>query len=339
MSELTIRDIANMSGVSVSTVSRVINGNGKVIEQNKKKVQEVLAQTGFVPNISARTLKSKKSYTIGLIVTDISDRYYSLMTKTLAEALTEKDYSLIVCCTDNKPSKEKMFFDFLSAKNVDGLIINTAGGIDNEITNLANRIPVVLVNRKITTTRDDVKFDYVGMDDINGAYELTKYLLSIGHKKIGIINGQMNVSSGWERNNGFEKAMAEAGLPIHQDYKFRYNGEYNIKTGWEGARYLLTQDDKPTAIIAMNDSITIGVMKYCQRNKIDIPEDVSLIAYGDVDNSELFSICPNCLALNPETIGKESVRCVLSRIENPGVDKREIIFSGILEAGNSTVSL
>ena len=97
MAELTIRDIAKQAGVSVATVSRVINGNGNVKPELKKRVSDVIAKTEFMPNISARTLKSKKSQTIGVVISDISDRYYSLMTKTLADTLSEKDYSLIIC--------------------------------------------------------------------------------------------------------------------------------------------------------------------------------------------------------------------------------------------------
>lgn len=114
MAELTIRDIAKQAGVSVATVSRVINGNGNVKPELKKRVSDVIAKTEFMPNISARTLKSKKTQTIGVVISDISDRYYSLMTKTLADTLAEKDYSLIICCTDNNAAKEKIFFDFFA---------------------------------------------------------------------------------------------------------------------------------------------------------------------------------------------------------------------------------
>lgn len=334
MSELTIRDIARQAGVSVATVSRVINGSGNVQPELKKRVADIIAETDFTPNISARTLKSKKTQTIGVVLSDISDRYYSLMTKTLADTLSEKDYSLIICCTDNNAGKEKMFFDFLCAKSVDGIILNTVGTLDEEICALSKRVPVVLVNRKITLSHN-ARLDFVGSDDFNGVYEMTKYLLRKNHRRIGMLNGNLNVSSGIDRYRGFCAAMQAAGITVNDAYPYKLDGHFDFATGYTGIAELMKCSPRPTAVITANDSITVGAMQYCQEHKIRIPEDLSLVAYGDIDNAILFAVHPSYITLNPHTIGLRAVQCLLDRISDPLCPNREIVFTSNLKEGDS----
>lgn len=338
MSELTIRDIAKQAGVSVATVSRVINGNENVKPEIQKRVKDVIAETEFTPNVSARTLKSRKTQTVGVILSDISDRYYSLMTKTLADTLSEKDYSLIVCCTDNSPNKEKMFFDFLTAKNVEGIILNTGGGLDEEICALSKKIPVVLVNRRISSSCN-ARLDYVGSDDFNGVSQMTKYLLQRNHHRIGILNGNLNVSSGIERFHGFCKAMEDVGVYVDDHYLYKYNGQFDFMTGYRGIEELMQKDPQPTAVITANDSITVGAMQYCQEHGIRIPEDLSLVAYGDVDNAMLFAVRPCYITLSPHTIGQRAAQCLFERMNNPSCPNREIVFTSILQEGTSVQRL
>ena len=310
MAELTIRDIARQAGVSVATVSRVINGNGNVKPELKKRVSDVIAKTEFMPNISARTLKSKKTQTIGVVISDISDRYYSLMTKTLADTLSEKDYSLIICCTDNNAAKEKMFFDFLCAKNVDGIILNTVGTLDKEICALSKRVPLVLVNRKIALC-PNARLDYIGSDDFNGGYEMTKYLLQKGHHRIGILHGNLNVSSGMDRYRGFCAAMKDAGITVAESYPYRVDGNFDFTSGYTGIAELMKHSPKR------------------------IPEDLSLVAYGDVDNAILFAVHPTYITLNPHTIGLRAAQCLFDRIGDPLCPNREIVFTSNLKEGDS----
>lgn len=336
MSQMTIKDIARKAGVSTATVSRVINGTGNVNEEMKARVQAVIADSGFKPNFSARSLKVNKTFTIGLIVSDISDRYYSLMTKAIANGLPSTDYSLVVCNTDNSPEREKWYFDFLSCKQTDGIILNTCGGTDQEICQLSQDIPIVLVNRRIPDLANPkAQLDFVGSDDFDGAVTMTNILLKNGHKRIGIINGDVSVSSGQERLDGFFKAMSSAGISSEQASLYVYNGKYDTDTGYSGIQQLLSRSPAPSAVLTMNDSITIGALRYCQDHNIVIPDQLSLFAYGHVDNSELFAVPPTCIALNPNIIGLRAVQCLFERINNPMIKCREIIFSSSLSNGKS----
>ena len=336
MSQMTIKDIARKAGVSTATVSRVINGTGNVNEEMKARVQAVIADSGFKPTFSARSLKVNKTFTIGLIVSDISDRYYSLMTKAIANGLPSTDYSLVVCNTDNSPEREKWYFDFLSCKQTDGIILNTCGGMDQEICELSQDIPIVLVNRRIPDLANPkAQLDFVGSDDFDGAVTMTNILLKNGHKRIGIINGDVSVSSGQERLDGFYKAMSSAVIPPEQASLYVYNGKYDTDTGYSGIQQLLSRSPAPSAVLTMNDSITIGALHYCQEHNVVIPDQLSLFAYGHVDNSELFAVPPTCISLNPNTIGLRAVQCLFERINNPMIKCREIIFSSSLLNGKS----
>lgn len=340
MSQMTIKDIARKAGVSTATVSRVINGTGNVNEEMKLRVQAVIADSGFKPNFSARSLKVNKTFTIGLILSDISDRYYSLMTKAIANGLPSTDYSLVVCNTDNSPEREKWYFDFLSCKQTDGIILNTCGGMDQEICRLSQDIPVVLVNRRIPDLANPKsQLDFVGSDDFDGVVTMTNILLKNGHTRIGIINGDLTVSSGQERLDGFYKAMAKAGIPAGQLEPYVYNGKYDTDTGYYGLKHLLSCSPAPSAVLTMNDSITIGALHYCREHKVAIPDELSIFAYGHVDNSELFSVTPTCISLNPNTIGLRAVQCLFERINNPALKCREIIFSSSLLEGDSIKNL
>lgn len=338
MSELTIRDIAKQAGVSVATVSRVINGNENVKPEIQKRVKDIIAETEFTPNISARSLKLKRTQTVGVVLSDISDRYYSLMTKTLANSLSEKDYSLIICCTDNNPNKEKMFFDFLTAKNVEGIILNTVGELDEEICTLSKKIPLVLVNRKISPAFN-ARLDYIGSDDFNGVSQMTNYLLQRNHRRIAILNGNLNVSSGIDRFRGFCQAMANAGVMVESDYLYKYDGQFDFNTGYRGMAELMQKEPRPTAVITTNDSITVGAMQYCQERGIRIPEDISLVAYGDIDNAALFAVRPCYITLSPHTIGQRAVQCLFERLANPYCPNREVVFTSVLQEGTSVQRL
>lgn len=336
MPQMTIKDIAHKAGVSTATVSRVINGTGNVNAEIKAHVQSVIDANGFKPNFSARSLKVNKTFTIGLILSDISDRYYSLMTKAIADGLPSADYSLLVCNTDNLAEKEKWYFEFLSYKQVDGIILNTSGGLDKDIYTFSHNTPVVLVNRRIPDMADpNAQIDFVGSDDLDGANIMTKYLLDHGHRRIGIINGDLSVSSGRDRLAGFQNAMSMFGVSVDTDYQYCFNGKFDTVTGYEGMKQLFNSSSRPTAVVTMNDSITIGALKYCRDHNVNIPDDISLIAFGDVDNSELFVVTPTCLSLAPHTIGRRAVQRLFERIDKPKLSNREIIFSPTLIAGTS----
>lgn len=336
MGKLTIKEIANRSGVSISTVSRVINNNGSVDKNLKERVQRVLEETNFRPNISARTLKSNRTNSIGLIISDISDHYYSRMTKCLTDLLAEHGYSLLICCTNGSSERECDFFEFLADKNVDGMILNSCGENDSEVLKIAQRIPTVLVNRQLKENKNPaIAIDYVGSDDISGMFDLTMHLIKLGHDSIGLINGNPKLSTAMDRMEGFRKAISMAPTEIK---KIVHQGSFSHETGYEGMKSMLSNSQKPSAIIASNDSIALGVMQYVKDAGIKIPDDISFVTYGDIENSSLFFVKPTCMTSDPTIVGRYALNCILDRLANPKKPSSRIVFSTTFCEGNSAIA-
>ncbi|NMA66795.1 MAG: LacI family transcriptional regulator [Clostridiaceae bacterium] len=340
MGKITIKDIAKQAGVSIATVSRVINRTGNVSESIKARVQAVIENNNYRPNFLAQNLKSERTYTVGLIFSDISDRYFSIMAKAIGEVLHDNNYSLILCNSNNNPENEQWYFDFLISKQVDGIILNTVGGLDQKICELSLRVPLVLVNRRVEEFPElNIQMDFIGADDRLGTALMVQHLVNNGHKRIGIINGDLTVSTGRERFEGFRMTMGENSLNIDDSYEYRFDGKFNADTGYKGMHYLMNLSSPPTAVLTMNDSITVGALKYCRQHGISIPQDLSLICYGDIDNAEILFVKPTYIALSPSTTGYRATQCILERIQNPKSVNREIIITPTLIEGDSVVRI
>ena len=209
MSQINIKDVAKEAGVSTATVSRVINGSPSVRRATIQKVNEAIARTNYVPNASARSLKTNATKTVGLLVSDISNPHFILMSVSIESILNKSGYSVIICNTNDNPEMELTYLQRLVAMNIDGLIINTTGRIDDYICMLSQTTPVVLVDRSIQSPT--FKGDFVGSNNFDGARSMVSHLLGYGHRRIGFIVSSQKVSTSEERNAGFATEMKNAG--------------------------------------------------------------------------------------------------------------------------------
>jgi len=332
VSTITIKDVAKHAEVSIATVSRVINKNYYVSPETSEKVLQAIDKLNYYPNSVARSLKSNSTLTIGFLVSDISNGYFISVIRAVENIVSKENYNIIVCSTRDKMEEELVYLKLLMSKQVDGLIINTSGKNDDFITSLSKRMPIVLLNRKIN--QNDFIGDLIDSDNMQGAYELTAHLLSLGHRKIAVINGNLTVSTGSERFAGFKKAMLEAGIEVNNDYRYRYDGDFTMDSGFQGATKLMEPSDRPTAILAMNNAMTMGAIKYFRAKEIDVPGDISIACYGNIDNIELMYIQPSIATLNPVTIGHKIGEFMLERIKNDKLMNRSFIFHPQLAPGN-----
>lgn len=335
MSNVTIRSVAKQAGVSVATVSRVINQAPGVRPKTVKKVNEAIAATNYIPNSVARNLKTDATKTIGFLISNISNSHFTSMAKTIESFMREKDYSIIVCSTDDDPDIELSYIHRLLGLRVDGLILNTTGQNSAYITELSHILPMVLVDRSISTP--SFTGDFVGSNNFDGIQTLTKHLIKNGHRKIGIITSNLQVSTGQERLAGFQAAMQTIGIKADSDYIYRYDSNYfNEESGIDGCQYLMSLQDPPTAIVVTNNAMAIGAYKYLLAKGISVPGDVSVVSYGNISNSELFRTEPTYVTLNPVFMGEKAAKLLLSRIENPELSNREVIFEPLFIENNST---
>jgi LacI family transcriptional regulator len=334
---ITIKDVAKHAEVSIATVSRVINKNYYVSPETSEKVLQAINKLNYYPNSVARSLKSNSTLTIGFLVSDISNGYFISVIRAVEDIVSKENYNIIVCSTSDKKEEELVYLKLLMSKQVDGMVINTSSKNDDFIASLSKQMPIVLLNRKIS--QSDFKGDLIDSDNIQGAYALTAHLLSLGHRKIGVINGNLGVSTGSERFIGFKKAMLEAGIGVGENYPYRYDGDFTMESGTAGAAKLMTAQDRPTAILAMNNAMTIGAIKYFRGNGIDVPGDASIACYGNIDNVELMYVQPSIVTLNPVTIGHKIGEFILERISDDKLNNREFFYNPQLVPGNGVKQL
>lgn len=337
MSDSTIKDVARFAGVSIATVSRVINGNYYVSPDIEKKVREAISELNYFPNSVARSLKNDNTHTIGILVSDISNSYFTSMARALEDVVNEHNYNIIMCSTEDDRDRERSHLRLLAGRKIDGLIINTTGKNDDFITALSANIPVVLVNRRIHNT--NFSGDFIDSSNADGAGELTSHLISHGHRKIGVINGDLSVSTGRERFKGFVSAMRKTGITVDEGYPYRFDGQFLEESGYQGAAQLMGMTDPPTGIVIMNNSMAIGAIKYFKNNGIRVPEDVSIASYGNIENIELMYIQPSIVTLDARAVGNNAGKLILDRIKNRSVKNREVIFPAVLIVGNSVLDI
>lgn len=331
----TIKDVAKKANVSIATVSRVLNKNYYVSPELEKKVMDAIKQLNYYPNSVARSLKNESTQTVGLIVSDISNSFFTFVNRSVENILQQHNYNLIVCSTDNQKEKELSYLKLLLEKKVDGIILNTTGFNHEFVSSISHQIPIVLCGRKIDSP--SFRGDFVDSDNATGAYLMTRHMIEKGHRRIGIICGQQSVSSGIERIEGFRRAMGSIGIQVDESYPYQYYGNYNCSdSGYEGAEYLLSQKPLPTAILAMNNELSVGALRYFRSHHIAVPEDLSFICYGNILNTDLFYIQPCYIEMDPRVIGTRVGELLIERIEHKNeLPNREILFAPTLIQGNS----
>ncbi|MEH7355201.1 LacI family DNA-binding transcriptional regulator [Neobacillus drentensis] len=306
----TIKDVSRLSGISVGTVSRYLNGY-KVKKDNEKKIQEAIEQLDYKVNQMARGLKTNKTFTVGVLVPSITDIFSNQVIEGMEEILDQENYSLIVCNARNSLKTEKEKLRFLKEKRVDGIVMMPVSDEHEHVKEILEEgIPLILIDRLL----DGVKCDAVVCDNVNGSYKAIEELIAFGHRRIGIIAGPTNVYTARERLNGYIRALSDYGITI-DDSLIEY-AEYRKGSGIEAYERLLNMENRPTAIFATNYETTMTGIKYFMENGIAIGEEISLFGY---DNSDVFQMLTPSIATVVQPmgeIGEKAAHLLLKRIES-----------------------
>jgi DNA-binding LacI/PurR family transcriptional regulator len=279
--KLTIRDIAKMAQVSHMTVSRALNNDPRVREETRRRILELVNKLNYRPDARARTFVSRKSNLIGLVVSDISNPFYAELARGIEDKAHEEGYNVIFCSTVNKPERMETYVNLMMDAGVDGFIFASTRLHEPVVEKLIDeRFPLVLVNRKL---RAEIG-NYVVLNNIQGAYEITQHLIDLGYRKIAIITGPSNFSTGLYRLKGYQQALKDHHIELNNNYVIQ--GPFTRETGYEGAKQLLTMGGRPEAIFAGNDYIAMGVIDAVEELGLHIPEETGLVGF---DNTEFAS--------------------------------------------------
>ena len=279
----TIKDIARLANVSIATVSNVINHkDGGFTPETKEKIIQVIQELDYKPNAAARSLITKSTKTIALIIPDIRNSFFSSIARGIEHVVSKHGYNIFLCNTDDSFARECDYIDILKEKCVDGIILtsNSIPSFDH-ISNLyRSGMPIVLLDRKI-----DVCDGYgVFLDNTRGGYLATKHLLELGHENIACITGPLYVESAADRLEGYKMALADFGVQPNDDYIFQ--GDYKVESGVRAAKKIL-KNKRFSAIFSCNDLMAVGAYKAMKAHGYHIPNDMSVVGFDDVELSQM----------------------------------------------------
>lgn len=328
---ITIKDVAKKAGVSVATVSHVVNKTRFVSSELTEKVESVLRELEHQPNFVARNLRVSKVNQINFITPDITDPYNSNFVKGIEKALNENGYTLAIFNSNEDSSKEEMLIKLATQEKVDGLIIVPCKENDEIFEQLKDlSIPVVLVGRKT----ENVGADSILVDNVGGAYRATSHLIKSGHERIALINGRKNITSSIEKLNGYIKALEENGIEF--DPSLIVDGAINVETTLEALEKILSLENKPTAIFSTGYQITLGTLRYLMGKGIDCPKDISFVGFNDFDWASIFSPAITTVAHDPYKMGCIAGETLVNRIKGEKLNYNEIRVPTELKVRGST---
>ncbi len=309
----TISDVARQAGVSPATVSRVLQGATNVHPETRERVEQAIAELGYVPSAVARGLRSKRTGSLALVVPDITNPFWTTVVRGVEDIAHEHDYSVLLGNTDENPIKQQRYLNFLVGQRVDGVIIAPYDSDAGKLDILRRRnIPTVIVDRRI----EGWDVDSVMGDSLAGARALVQHLIGLGHRRIAIISGPSLTSTAEDRVAGYCLALAEAGIPL--DPRLIRRGEYRAASGAEQTYQLLDEGLNPTAIFAGNNTIALGVIEALVKRGIRIPQDMALVSFDDLPNtSQLFPFL-TVMAQPAYDLGVNAAQLLLSRLNSDG---------------------
>lgn len=338
---VTISDIAKQANVSQTTVSRVLNNSGYVKDETRKKVLKVMKELNYSPSAIARSLSTKKTNIIGVIVPDINNPFFGDAIKGISNIADKHNLNIILCDADDNIEKEIKAIKLLKEQRIEGMII-TPTSVEDEFNNkyldvIENMgIPVVLLEGNVKHSN----FSGVFIDNIEGAFKGTEALIKNGHTKIAIITGRINSQSAKDRLVGYKKALAANNIPLNEDYIFY--GDYRMKSGYELTNKMLSMKNKPTAVFVSSNMMTLGCVKSLFEQKLTIPGNMAVIGYDDLDIMSLFGVNISYVSVPTMELGMKSMNMLLEELnknkdKNKDRDIKRVILSPKLVLKGSEV--
>ncbi|MFD2612881.1 catabolite control protein A [Paenibacillus gansuensis] len=319
---VTIYDVAREAGVSMATVSRVVNNNPNVKPQTRKKVFEAIERLGYRPNAVARGLASKKTTTVGVVIPDISNQIFAEVARGIEDIANMYHYNIILCNADKRKEKEIRVINTLLEKQVDGLLF--MGGTVTEEHVQAFRtasVPIVLC----ATTDEQEAIPSVDINHEDAAYDAVTNLIQNGHKRIAMISGPLqDQSNGYARYQGYVRALEEAGISLNEDYV--RIGNYRYESGVDMMKYFLELSERPTAVFGATDEMAIGAIHAIQDAGLKVPEDLSVISVDNIRMASMVRPQLTTVAQPMYDIGAVSMRLLTKLMKKEPVDNARVIL-------------
>ncbi len=317
-STITIDDVAKLAGVSKATVGRVIGNYGSVSEKTRERVMRAVKELDYVPNSVAQGLRSHSTKTIAVVLGSIKNGYCNELVYAIEKEAMKQGYNVLICNTHENLDKEIQHLQNIRSRQVDGVILTPVYTVGSVIPEKYQHLyespymPMVFADRNIL----GIEKDLVQSKNEEASYEATKYLISLGHKNIGVI-GTVAYSTVQDRIKGYRRALQDAGIPV--DSSLVVDAEYSEKlAGQKLTAKILDEHPEVSALYALNSSLCAGVLLELKKRNLKVPEDISLLTWDDEELNELFDI--TTMTQYVEEIGRTAVKRLFKRIENPKLE-------------------
>lgn len=312
MIKRTMKDVARLAGVSVATVSAVINSSATVSEKRAKRVRDAMEALDYYPDQVARSLKVGRTNVVGMVVPDITNNFFPLLIRGVEDAARQQGYSVILCDSNEDPEEERRHLDTLFSRRVDGVLIACSDQSAGYEHLMRRRFPIIFVDR----IPRGMVHGGVATDNVDAGARATNHLIDLGHERISFITGKLGLSPHYGRLEGFRKAMQARGLPIREE--FLREGDLEVETGRRLGIELLSLNPRPTAIISTNNRMLLGLAGAFAELGIPCPQSVSVVGFDDSAWTEHFSPGMTIMAQPAFEMGKAAFSMLLTKMRTDG---------------------
>ncbi len=326
-----IKDVALRAGVSVTTVSHVVNGTRFVSETARQRVEKAVRELGYVPSAVARSLKHNTTRTFGMVIPNNSNPYFAEIIQGAEERCFAAGYNVILCNSNDDPERQAAYLRVLAEKRIDGLIFVVTGSDAVVRATLGGiNTPLVLLDREVT----GVSGDLVKVNHVLGSQMATRHLLELGHPRVACISGPPGLSPSSQRRAGWKDALEQAGVERKENDLAR--GDFTARGGYLAMQTLLRRSPRPTAVFACNDLMAFGALAAAREAGIAVPQQLSIVGFDDIDLAA-FSAPPLTTVAQPkQQIGTVAADLLLDRVSNARTDNRQMILDPELRVRAST---
>lgn len=333
----TIKHVAEHAGVSVTTVSHVVNTTRHVSKAVSERVDLAIRELGYVPSAVARSLKRKSTHTLGMLIPNSSNPYFAEIVRAVEDRCFATGYTLILCNTDDAPQRQSVYLKVLAERRIDGLIVVSTGDDEALVAQLRGlQMPAVLLDREI----DDPGCDLVETAHREGALLAVRHLVALGHRRIACIAGPAHVSASEQRVEAWRQALGEAGADPEATPLVR--GGFTSQGGYEAMRALLHDDGasaRPSAVFVCNDLMAIGALRAAHESGVPVPDALSVIGFDDIELAAY--TCPplTTVAQPKERIGALAVDMLLERLRGQRLETSKVMLQPELRVRSSTARI
>lgn len=321
---ITIQDVAARAGVSAMTVSRVMHNHPRVAPETRQRVTQVIAELGYVPNALARGLLKGQTRTVALLVSDISNPFFTLIARGAEDVAQRNGYTVLFGNSDESVEKERQYVDIMLQNRVDGLLIAPAGQGSRKVLELlqAQSAKFVLIDRDV----EGIASDIVEGDNVGGARILTEHLLRIGHRRIALVNGSLTTSTARERLIGYRTALVAHGVAL--DERFVVEGTFTRAAGHAAVAQMLAlpPDEQPTAFCACNNFLAIGVIEALRAAQLDVPAQRAVVSFDDIELASALYPFLTVVAQPARTFGTLAMQFLVDRLRGETTPARRVVL-------------